>query len=289
MSKQPQDASAGEPDGGTPHVRIRGGPGWGNQPGRINKHMVVLFVLLPVLVHAGISYDETQISLSRPLAAVRHFYLQDGAMRSDSEDGKTTVLLTGQTMYLLDNVRHSFRALSKASIEQKASEIDQLSKMNADKLSAEQMEELKKSAALTRYPERKHQFLKTDRSTVVDGISCRVWEESEGGAKHLELCVADSGAVIGGKEIIDALERLDQFFTSRSNARGTELGPEDWWNDIDKLAGLPISIKFFSAGAAVSEIKLSGEHEETFRPELFAVPANYQIDASTHDVRSQRP
>ena len=37
MSKRPQDTSAEEPDGGNPHIRFRGGPGRGNQPGLLNR------------------------------------------------------------------------------------------------------------------------------------------------------------------------------------------------------------------------------------------------------------
>ena len=37
MTQRPQDTSAEEPDGGNPHIRFRGGPGLGNQPGLLNK------------------------------------------------------------------------------------------------------------------------------------------------------------------------------------------------------------------------------------------------------------
>jgi len=37
MNTQPQDTSAEEPDGGNPHIRFRGGPGRGNQPGLLNR------------------------------------------------------------------------------------------------------------------------------------------------------------------------------------------------------------------------------------------------------------
>lgn len=36
MSKQPQDTSAEEPDGGNPHIRFRGGPRQGDRPGLLN-------------------------------------------------------------------------------------------------------------------------------------------------------------------------------------------------------------------------------------------------------------
>ena len=39
MTKQPQDTSAEEPDGGNPHIRFRGGPGRGNQPGLLNSKL----------------------------------------------------------------------------------------------------------------------------------------------------------------------------------------------------------------------------------------------------------
>ena len=37
MTQRPQDTSAEEPDGGNLHVRIRRGPGRGNQPGLLNS------------------------------------------------------------------------------------------------------------------------------------------------------------------------------------------------------------------------------------------------------------
>ena len=37
MSKQPQDTSAEEPDGGNPHIRFRGGPRLGDRPGLLNR------------------------------------------------------------------------------------------------------------------------------------------------------------------------------------------------------------------------------------------------------------
>jgi hypothetical protein len=37
MTRKPQDTSAEEPDGGNLQVRLRGGPGRGNQPGLLNN------------------------------------------------------------------------------------------------------------------------------------------------------------------------------------------------------------------------------------------------------------
>jgi hypothetical protein len=37
MARPSQDTSAEEPDGGNLHVRLRGGPGRGNQPGLLNS------------------------------------------------------------------------------------------------------------------------------------------------------------------------------------------------------------------------------------------------------------
>lgn len=37
MSKRPQDTSAEEPDGGNPHIRLRGGPRPDNRSGLLNK------------------------------------------------------------------------------------------------------------------------------------------------------------------------------------------------------------------------------------------------------------
>src|ERR1700730_12927035 len=52
MTKRPQDTSAEEPDGGNLHVRIRRGPGRGNQPGLLNKlaTLAAWAVLAPITV-----------------------------------------------------------------------------------------------------------------------------------------------------------------------------------------------------------------------------------------------
>jgi hypothetical protein len=50
MTKRPQDTSAEEPDGGNLHVRIRRGPGRGNQPGLLNKWQRARLSLLGILV-----------------------------------------------------------------------------------------------------------------------------------------------------------------------------------------------------------------------------------------------
>ena len=41
MTQRPQDTSAEEPDGGNLHVRIRRGPGRGNQPGLLKIEQVI--------------------------------------------------------------------------------------------------------------------------------------------------------------------------------------------------------------------------------------------------------
>jgi len=48
MSKRPQDTPAEEPDGGNPHIRFRGGPGRGNQPGLLNSYRFPVARLRPM-------------------------------------------------------------------------------------------------------------------------------------------------------------------------------------------------------------------------------------------------
>jgi hypothetical protein len=48
MTRKPQDTSAEEPDGGNLQVRLRGGPGRGNQPGLLNKETITSFIGLDV-------------------------------------------------------------------------------------------------------------------------------------------------------------------------------------------------------------------------------------------------
>jgi hypothetical protein len=165
------------------------------------------------VARAGVSYDETKISLLSLASAVNHRYTQDGMLHSDSDDGKT------------------------------------------------------------------NSYIKTERYAVVDGHTCRIWEGGEsGGVKLLELCVADVETIAGGREIVRMYKNLTNFLSSHPDGQDRQFGSEDWWNDIDKVDGLPISIRYFRAGTAQSETILSGSHEKPLAREFFVVPTNFTLE-----------
>jgi hypothetical protein len=60
MSKRPQDTPAEEPDGGNPHIRFRGGPGRGNQPGLLNMYLLDVNVLLAMYYAKHVHYARTK-------------------------------------------------------------------------------------------------------------------------------------------------------------------------------------------------------------------------------------
>jgi hypothetical protein len=120
-------------------------------------------------------------------------------------------------------------------------------------------------------------YRRTDRSETVDGHPCRIWEESEGNAKRLELCVAPVSKLQGGADILRGMKALSQYWRGSIFALGVEYGSAQWWPGIEGLGGVPILIREFKEDTAVSEITLTAIRSAAPSAALFAPPDGYTM------------
>jgi hypothetical protein len=58
MNRRPQDTSAEEPNGGNPHIRLRGGPRQGDRPGLLNKTLAGFLLVIVGVVAISRAFGE---------------------------------------------------------------------------------------------------------------------------------------------------------------------------------------------------------------------------------------
>jgi hypothetical protein len=56
-----------------------------------------------------------------------------------------------------------------------------------------------------------------------------------------------------------------------------EYGPTPWWSGIDSLGGVPILIREFKDGNAISETTLTGMHVDAPGAAHFDLPDGYSV------------
>jgi hypothetical protein len=122
-----------------------------------------------------------------------------------------------------------------------------------------------------------HDFHVTVRFESVDGHACRIWEERDGGAKRLELCVAPATTLPGGAEILSGLQTLSQFRQGSNFAFGVDFGLAEWWSDFASLGGVPLLVREYKYDSVVSEVMLSSMRLGAASVHSFDVPEGYQL------------
>jgi hypothetical protein len=71
------------------------------------------------------------------------------------------------------------------------------------------------------------------------------------------------------------MKNLCRYIFGAGVAFGVEFGPPDVWPQIEKLGGVPLRIREFKDGAAISESTLTSVHKGPVDPTLFEVPEGY--------------
>lgn len=249
---------------------------------------ILALLLVPVLADAGVSYDisvrpvdQTNMSLGAPSAApvVTRYFVEEGKVRVGGANAKVVYLFKDRTMYVIDQASRSVHVLRHATLNQVAAHyadaVKQLEDAAANAPPDKRAEAEQKAADMKVVSDRLRQpvsreYRVTVRFESVDGRACRIWEEREGGAKRLEMCVAPVATVPGGAEIMGGLKTLSQFRQGSNFAFGVEFGLSEWWSDIAGLGGVPLLIREYKYDSMVSEVMLSAP--------LPGVPSALQLD-----------
>jgi hypothetical protein len=252
-------------------------------------------LLVPLTANAGIVYDvavrpldQTNLSLGAPTVApvVTQYFVDEGQVRVGGRTAKSVYLFKDQTMYVIDNTARSVHVLRHATLSQVSAHYAEAVKQLEDAASAAAPEQRaaaeQKAADMKAVSERLRQPVPRDyRVTVrfesVDGHACRIWEEHEGGAKRLELCMAPTASVPGGAEMMSGLKTLSQFRQGSNFAFGVDFGLSEWWPDIARLGGVPLLVREYKYDTVVTEVMFSGMRHEPARAALLELPDGYPV------------
>jgi hypothetical protein len=257
--------------------------------------MVFALLLMPVFADAGVLYDiavrpvdDSNINLAGGSAGnpvVTQYFSEGGKVRVGGPNAKVVYVFKDKIMYVIDNPARMVHVLKHATLsEVSAHYADAVKQLENAAASAppEQREAAEQKAADMKAVSDRlrqavaHDFHVTVRFESVDGHACRIWEEREGGVKHLELCVAPATTLPGGADILSGMQTLSLFRQGSNFAFGVDFGLAEWWSDFASLGGVPLLVREYKYDSVVSEVMLSSMRLGTASAHSFEVPEGYQ-------------
>jgi hypothetical protein len=249
------------------------------------------------VAEAGVLYevqvrplDQNNLALSSPgtaaPAVVTQYFAEEGKVRIGGPNAKMVYLFMPGVMIAVDHTAHAVHLLKHATLTEVAAhyadEVKQLEAAAAAAPAEQRAAAQSKAADMQAASDRLLQpvtrdYRVTARFESADGRACRIWEESEGGAKRLELCVAPTASVPGGADILRGMKTLSQFRQGASFAFAVDFGLSPWWADIDRLGGVPLLIREYKYDSVVSEVLLTAIRPGVPRAALFDLPDGYAV------------
>jgi hypothetical protein len=250
---------------------------------------------------AGVSYDfnvqavdqstlgsvSSRVSASAPL--VTRYFAADGKVRVGAEGAGTVYLFEDQTEYVIDEASRSIRVLKHATLSQIAAHyadaVRQLQEAADAAAPEDRAEAQRKASDLKTASDRllrsaPREYALTVRFESVDGHPCRIWEEREGGAKRLELCVAPTAAVPGGAELLNGMSVLSAFREGGKRALGVDFGLSDFRPDLLHLGGVPLMVREIKYDSLVREVTLTSIRPGGPGASAWELPGGYRVEES---------
>lgn len=254
----------------------------------------LILLLASGAAHAGVSYTIIQRDLTAPVAVkptTTADFARNTEVRVGGSQASRVILYKGGNIYSIDNGAHAVHVLQQATLESVREKTQQSMREMQQKLRtlpstaspaqrtmAQRLSEQTQAVTERMLKPVALQFQATDRSEKFDSGTCRIWEETENGAKHLEVCVTPVERVSGGQELFEALGNLCHYYTGSMAALGIGFGLTDPWPAFSRLKGLPVRIRVFEKGRAVSQTELTAIHAAAVPASLFVVPPTYKVD-----------
>jgi hypothetical protein len=250
------------------------------------RHGLGLLLLLWLPAHAGTSYTITSTSLlpHRSSISTAQYFVQDQQVRAGGPDTPMFYVFKDAKVYVVDQSSKTMQVVTSALVAQAADKMDERVtslEASAASLPPDRRAILEKMAAdlkslndSQRLPVPR-EFYVTDRSQSVDGHACRIWEAFEWKAKRFEFCVAPKSEVPGSADILGGMQLLSSYWQGSIFALGVKLGNAGWWDAIANLKGLPILVREFKDGSAVSETTLTAVRSGVSGGPLFDLPTDY--------------
>jgi len=247
----------------------------------------LLIGLLPVIAAAGVSYNVTSRAVpgSGASAVIQYFVERDEVRVGAADTGRVQLFKDG-SIYIIDKSSRSVEVVRNATLARMQQGLaEQVKKMEdmASTAPPDQRAMAEKAATMVKeiYERQRdgtpRDFRVTTRTETAASGPCRIWEEYEQNVKRAELCVAPTGATTGGEEILQGMRVLSGYFHGSLFAFGVEFGPVNVWPQIESLGGLPVIVREFKDGVAVSETTVTGARHISDSPGLFEIPPDYVI------------
>lgn len=252
------------------------------------RYALALMIVFPLLARGGTPYVVINKSLSphNSSASYAQFYVSQGKVRAGGFDARRVYLFKDDRVYVIDNFAKSVQVVTGGLVEQGAARMDQRAKIAED--AAAQLPPEKRAVMVRMAADMKalndrrrlpvpRDYRVTDRSELVDGRSCRIWEGFERDAKRFEFCVAPVAQIPGGDEILEGMKSLSAYWQGSIFALGVSLGNAGWWPGIAGLGGLPILVREFRNGSAIAETALTAIGDGVPNAPPFDLPAGYPV------------
>jgi hypothetical protein len=118
----------------------------------------------------------------------------------------------------------------------------------------------------------------TPRSESVAGLRCRIWELVQDHETQQQLCIVPVSALPRGDEIAGTMRASGMALAGSVEqvAGATRESVAGAWSQLKGIDGLPVLVRLFQQGRAVTEYRITGWRTEPIPSNAFEVPSEYK-------------
>lgn len=235
---------------------------------------------------AGVRIEtvERSVASGQVTGDAQTIHVQGGNLRVSSRSGGT-VIMKGESIYILDDKTKVYREMDRATLESYAKQASSMMAQMREQMAAmppqqrEMMEKMMGGMApgMGSAKPDVYEARKTGRSDKVDGRSCDVVNLLRNGAITEELCVVPFSTLPGKEDLQAAFKRLAEVFEGLTSAMPNAQNDMKMRGSID---GFPIRTRSIVNGKPDgTEQVLKAWVEEAIPASMFNAPAGYKKEA----------
>jgi len=246
--------------------------------------IVGFFVVASASAGVRIETVERNIASGQVTDDAQTIRVQDGNLRVSSR-GDGTVIMKGDSIYVLDDKSKVYREMDRATLESYAKQASSMMAQMRERMAAmppqqrEMMEKMMGGMApgMGSAKPDVYEARNTGRSDKVDGRACQVVNLLRNGTVTEELCVVPFSTLPGKEDLQAAFKRLAEVFEGLTSAMPNAQNDMKIRGSID---GFPIRTRSFANGKPDgTEQVLKTWVEEAIPAAMFSAPAGYKKEA----------
>jgi hypothetical protein len=209
------------------------------------------------------------------------WYLQGGMMRVDTLDDRGHIrrmsMLRDSAIWEFDVEKRTYSKLDKAAMQaQMAYANDKMKEMMA-KMPPERRAQMEQAMKNMQQPKH-HEYTWTDagRSDRAGPYSCHVWEGRHDNKVSEEVCVAPTGSLPGGDELVATMRQA--LTVVRDVMSGTPMAGaafSDFAKRYEQMNGFPVLTRHMSNGKAYRETLVTAVDRQAVPGDKFEIPKGF--------------